>query len=113
MKALYPQFEFTIIVPREQSFNCGKDNPYVATVAQVAAANHAVFFVTTSGSLLPSHCNSSTDTIPYASEQWHPSYSRTSNSDNEKKFFAPSAAEVDRAKADMVAMHSLGPSASQ
>jgi hypothetical protein len=88
-------------------------------VAQVAAANRAAFFVTTSGSHVP-ECNLSTDAVPYCSEYWMPPNDSSGISGGgggvrrrRLGVFAPSTVDVQQVKEDMVAMHTLTPSMSK
>eukprot|EP00602_Paraphysomonas_sp_CaronLab_P010572 CAMPEP_0185031500 /NCGR_PEP_ID=MMETSP1103-20130426/19009_1 /TAXON_ID=36769 /ORGANISM="Paraphysomonas bandaiensis, Strain Caron Lab Isolate" /LENGTH=548 /DNA_ID=CAMNT_0027567043 /DNA_START=103 /DNA_END=1749 /DNA_ORIENTATION=+ len=87
----------------EQSFNCGRDPSFAETVAYLAGVNRASFYQPSSGSWVPSACNMSEYSIPYSSEDWTPSVVGLEP-------FAPSAAEIQSLKKQMVDMHALTPS---
>ena len=98
-------YSYLLHTTREQSFNCGKDNPYAITVGHLAAMHRAAFFVTTSGGVSV-QCNASKDTVPFASSQWTPQDAQLSSVQFGR-------AELSRLKREMIEMHSFGPSASR
>jgi hypothetical protein len=59
----------------EQSFNCGKEKDIFELMARIAYWSGGVVYYSASGGFIPNKCGPTTDSIPWASEEWTPANS--------------------------------------